>query len=85
MSCLVSSVKITENNFPEAYGPVGWLCFPEISPPRFQFHIRPTGLKFLCKGSPIPLAARAKAWVFALSLVGIVGSNPAGVMDVCLL
>jgi hypothetical protein len=27
---------------------------------------------------PIPVAARSKAWVCGLSLVGIVGSNPAG-------
>jgi len=30
------------------------------------------------------VAARSKAWVYGLSLVGIVGSNPAGGMDVCL-
>jgi hypothetical protein len=34
---------------------------------------------------PIPVAARSKAWVCGRSLTGIVGSNPAGVMDVCLL
>ena len=34
---------------------------------------------------PIPVAARSKAWVCGRSLVGIVGSNPAGGMDVCLL
>jgi hypothetical protein len=34
---------------------------------------------------PIPVAARSKAWVFGRSLAGIVGSNPAGGMDVCLL
>jgi hypothetical protein len=34
---------------------------------------------------PIPLAARSKAWVCGRSLAGIVGSNPAGRMDVCLL
>ena len=45
--------------------------------------VRPMGLKFLCKVSPIPLAARAKAWVFALSVAGIAGSNPARGMDVC--
>ena len=32
---------------------------------------------------PIPVAARSKAWVFGRSLTGIVGSNPAGGMDVC--
>jgi hypothetical protein len=34
---------------------------------------------------PIPVAAPSKAWVFGLSLPGIVGTNPAGGMDVCLL
>jgi hypothetical protein len=34
---------------------------------------------------PIPVAARSKAWAFGRALVGIVGSNPASGMDVCLL
>jgi len=34
---------------------------------------------------PIPAAVRSKAWVCDRSLAGIVGSNPAGGMDVCLL
>jgi hypothetical protein len=34
---------------------------------------------------PIAVAARSKAWVYGRSLAGIVGSNPAGYMDVCLL
>jgi hypothetical protein len=34
---------------------------------------------------PIAVAARSKAWVCGFSLVGIVGSNPAEDMDVCLL
>jgi hypothetical protein len=34
---------------------------------------------------PIPVAARSEAWVCGRSLTGIVGSNPAGGMDVCLL
>jgi hypothetical protein len=33
---------------------------------------------------PIPAAARSKAWVCGRSLAGIVGSNPTGGMDVCL-
>jgi hypothetical protein len=33
----------------------------------------------------IPVAARSKAWVCDCSLVGNVGSNPNGGMDVCLL
>jgi hypothetical protein len=33
----------------------------------------------------IPVAARSKAWVCDHSLIGIVGSNPAYSMDVCLL
>ena len=34
---------------------------------------------------PVPVAARSKAWVCGRSTVEIVGSNPAGGMDVCLL
>ena len=34
---------------------------------------------------PVPVAARSKAWVCGRSLAGIVGSNPAGRLDVCLL
>ena len=34
---------------------------------------------------PIPVAAGFKAWVCGPSLAGIMGSNPAGDMDVCLL
>jgi hypothetical protein len=34
---------------------------------------------------PIPVAARSKAWIYGRSLAGIVDSNPAGGMDVCLL
>jgi hypothetical protein len=35
--------------------------------------------------TPIPAAARSKAWVCGRALAGIVGSNPTGGMDVCLL
>ena len=31
------------------------------------------------------MAARYKAWFYVRLLAGIAGSNPAGVMDVCLL
>jgi len=34
---------------------------------------------------PMPVAARSMAWVYGRSLRGIVASNPAGGMDVCLL
>jgi hypothetical protein len=37
----------------------------------------------LCR--PIPVAVRSKAWVFGRSLTRIMGSNPTGGMDVCLL
>jgi hypothetical protein len=33
----------------------------------------------------VPVAVRSKAWVCGRSVAGIVGSNPAGGMDVCLL
>ena len=35
--------------------------------------------------TPIPVAARCKAWVYGSSFAGIADSNPAGKMDVCLL
>ena len=31
----------------------------------------------------VPVAVRSKVWVYGRSLAGIVGSNPAGGMDVC--
>jgi hypothetical protein len=31
-----------------------------------------------------PVAARSKAWVYGRSLLGIASSNPAGVVEVCL-
>ena len=34
---------------------------------------------------PIPVAARSKACVCGRSLAGIVGSNPAGDMEICAL
>ena len=34
---------------------------------------------------PVPVAARSKACVCDRSLAGILGSNPAGAMDACLL
>jgi hypothetical protein len=34
---------------------------------------------------PIPVAARSKAWVCGRALAGVVGSNFAEGMDVCLL
>jgi len=34
---------------------------------------------------PIPVDARSKAWVCGRSVAGIVRSNPAGGVDVCLL
>ena len=34
---------------------------------------------------PIPVATWSKAWMCGRSLAGIVGSNPVGGMNVCLL
>jgi hypothetical protein len=34
---------------------------------------------------PVPVAARSKAWVYGRSPAEIVGSNPTGGMDACLL
>ena len=39
----------------------------------------------IISGKSIPVAARSKAWVCSRSLDGIVGSNPAGGIDVCLI
>jgi hypothetical protein len=39
----------------------------------------------LMYSGPISVAVRSKAWVCGRSLAGIVGANPAGGMDVCLL
>jgi len=36
-------------------------------------------------GGAVPVAAQSKVWVCGCLLAGIVGSNPAGGMDVCLL
>ena len=38
-----------------------------------------------CNNLPVPMAARSKALVFGRSPAEIVGSNPTGGMDVCLL
>ena len=38
-----------------------------------------------CEEEPFQVAAPSKAWVCGLSHAEIVGSNPAGGMDVCLL
>jgi hypothetical protein len=35
------------------------------------------------RSQPIPVAVRSKAWVCGRSLTKIVGSNPTGGMDVC--
>jgi len=42
-------------------------------------------VKYLNKAMQIPVAARRKEWVCGRSLVGVVGSNPTGSTDVCLL
>jgi hypothetical protein len=37
----------------------------------------------MAQAVPIPVAARSKAWVCGRTLAGIVGSKPAGAMNVC--
>jgi hypothetical protein len=44
---------------------------------------RPLTAEAQVRSEPIPVAVRSKAWVFGRSLTGIVGSNPTGGMDVC--
>ena len=67
------------------------LCFPNST---FPFRFSESESVFIGKhpfqnslhqSPPIPVAARSKAWFCGRSLAGIAGSNPAGVMDVCLL
>ena len=36
-------------------------------------------------GTPLPVAARYKAWIYGRSLPGIAGSIPAGGLDGCVL
>jgi hypothetical protein len=43
------------------------------------------GRQITVRFGPIPVAARSKAWVCVRLLAGIVASNPAEGMDVCLL
>ena len=40
---------------------------------------------YSCKCEPVPVAVRSKAYVYGHSPAEIVGSNPTGGMDVCLL
>jgi hypothetical protein len=54
-------------------------CFTNI---RMCYYI---SLKKVLYKSPMPVAARSKAWVCGRSVTGIVGSNPVEGMDVCLL
>ena len=42
-------------------------------------------ITYISLQTPIPVAALSKAWVCRRSLAGIVGSNPAWGMDICLL
>jgi hypothetical protein len=44
---------------------------------------RPLTAEVWVRSLPIPEAARSKAWVYGRSFTGIVGSNPAEGMDVC--
>jgi hypothetical protein len=47
--------------------------------------VRPNISESVCLSVPIPVAARSKAWDCGRSRAGIMGSNRAGGMDVCLL
>ena len=44
---------------------------------------RPLTAEAWVRSRPIPVAVRSTAWVCGRPLTGIVGSNPAGGMDVC--
>jgi hypothetical protein len=43
------------------------------------------GSKYTRYTRPVPVAARSKVWICGRSLAGIVGSDPAGGMDISLL
>ena len=49
------------------------------------FHLATRYYEILKELGPIPVAARSKALVCGRSAAEIVGSNPTGGMDVCLL
>ena len=55
--------------------------------PGIHYEIFAEGTRFLKAHyhTPIPAASRSKAWVCGRLLAGIVGSNPAGDIDVCIL
>jgi hypothetical protein len=44
---------------------------------------RPLTAEARFRSPPIPVAVRSKAWVCGRSLTRIMGSNPTGGMDVC--
>ena len=46
---------------------------------------RKNNLKYSVLSKPVPMAAQSKAWICSRLPAEIVGSNPAGGMDVCLL
>jgi hypothetical protein len=50
-----------------------------------QQHLCKNLISFIFINPTFAMSSRSKAWVCGLSLAGIAGSNPAGVMDVCLL
>jgi hypothetical protein len=67
-----------------------WLPEPMPAPQEcfcfMEFIVMNRGSYFYkVEGKAIPVAARSKACVYGRSLTGIVGSNPAEGMDVCLL
>ena len=54
-----------------------WVCGLKLIPVAARSKAWVCGLKL------IPVAVRSKAWVCGRSLAGIMGSNPAGDVDVC--
>jgi hypothetical protein len=59
-------------------------CFCSFTLDYKKYVILKRNITILKELLPISVAARSKAWVYGRSLAGIVGSNPAGDMDVCL-
>jgi hypothetical protein len=55
---------------------------PRTVQPVDLFHPYKTQISVVNESTPIPVPARSRAWVCGCSLAAIVGSNPAGGMDV---
>jgi hypothetical protein len=62
-------------------------CVHGVDRDKFTFFtlLRKIEILYTKINRPIPVAARFKSWVYGRSLARIVGSNPAGGLNVCIL